>query len=517
VSAAPTSLRLAELIGALSLATDLGLGLPQEHVLRQCRIALALGDAIGASPADRAAAYYVALLAWVGCTADSHEVARAYGDDIALRAGSYGVELDRRQRIGFLLRRAGAGRPGWQRAALAARVVATNGRDLDRSLTTHCQIAAVMAARLGLGPEVCEPLKLMFERWDGTGVLRGLRGEEIPLPVRLVQVSDVAEVHHRARGRHGAIDELCRRAGSQFDPALVEALCDHADDAFGPLDEEPSWSVVLAAEPGGRRLLSGPEIDGALEAIGDFVDLKSPWFTGHSRAVSRLVATAAEEAAMPPAEVADLRRAALVHDLGRIGVPTTIWDKPAPLTDAERERVRLHPYYTDRVLSRAPALARIGSIAAAHHERLDGSGYHRGLTGQSLSPAQRLLAAADAYRAMREARPHRPALEPGAAAVELRREVEAGRLDGDAAERVLQADGHAPASARGRARPAGLTARELEVLELLARGCSAREVARRLVISEKTARNHTERIYLKIGASSRAEATLFAMRHGLVA
>jgi HD-GYP domain-containing protein (c-di-GMP phosphodiesterase class II) len=509
-------LRLAELIGTLSLATDLGLGLPQEHVLRQCRIAVALGEAIGVDDDDQAAAYYVALLAWVGCTADSHELAGLFGDDIALRAQSYAVDRNGLPMLGFLLRRVGSGQPAWRRARMAAALVATNGRDVAAAMTTHCHMASLMAQRLGLGPEVAEPLRHVFARWDGKGLPAGVGGDELPIAARLVQLADIAEVHHRDDGVEGAVSVVRERAGGQFDPVLVEAFCDHADEILGRLEDEPSWDAVIHAEPGCGRVLAAESVDDALEAVADFTDLKSPWFTGHSRGVSSLAARAAGSAGLSPGEVDDVRRAALVHDLGRIGVPTTIWDKPAPLTDSERERVRLHPYYTERMLARSPVLARLGAIAACHHERLDGSGYHRAFTGAALSPAARILAAADACQAMSEARPYRPALGPDAAAAELRGDVRAGRLDGDAVEEVLAAAGHTRATARTRVRPAGLTARELEVLVLVARGASARDVARELVIAEKTARNHTERVYAKLGVSSRAEATLYAMRHGLV-
>ena len=204
-----------------------------------------------------------------------------------------------------------------------------------------------------------------------------------------------------------------------------------------------------------------------------------------------------------------------MHDLGRTGVPNSIWDKPGPLTEAERERVRLHPYYTERALARPAALARLGVVAGAHHERLDGSGYHRGLGGSALPPTSRVLAAADAYHAMTEPRPHRPALEPSAAAEELRGEARAGRLDADAADAVLAAAGHRR-TRRGRSSPGGLTPRELEVLVLLARGASNKEIARTLVIAEKTAANHVEHIYAKIDVSTRASAALYAMRHGLL-
>ena len=161
---------------------------------------------------------------------------------------------------------------------------------------------------------------------------------------------------------------------------------------------------MIAAEPGLARALAGDELDAALEEVADFADLKSPWFTGHSRGVARLAAAAAREAGLGADGLAELRRAALVHDLGRTGVPNTIWDKPGPPSDAERERVRLHPYYPERMLARPEGHARLGVIAACHHEPLDGSGYHRALPGSALSPAARMLAAADAYHAITEAR-----------------------------------------------------------------------------------------------------------------
>lgn len=509
-------LRLAELVAAWSLATDLGLGLPQEHVLRQCRIALRLAERLGLGEAERAAVYYVAMLAWVGCTADSHELAHRFGDDLAFRADAHRVDLAGLPMMGFLLGRVGTGHPPLRRAQMAAALVATGGRDAAQAMTATCQVAAAVAQRLGLGPEVQEPLLHVFSRWDGRGIPGGIDGEALPLATRLVHIAAIAEVHHRSGSVDAAIAVARDRAGGQFDPRLVEAFTDCAREVLDGLAEESSWDAVIAAEPGLAKALAGDELDAALEAVADFGDLKSPWFISHSRGVARLAAGAAQAAGFPDEAVTELRRAALVHDLGRTGVPNTIWDKPGPLTAAERERVRLHPYYTERMLARPEALARLGAIAGCHHERLDGSGYHRSLPGSALSPAARMLAAADVYHAMTEARPHREALGTEEAAAELRGEVRAGRIDADAAEDVLTAAGHPRAGARERARPAGLTARELEVLLLVARGASSRDVARQLVIAEKTARNHIEHIYLKLGVSTRAEASLYAMRHGLV-
>jgi len=507
-------LRLAELVAAWSLATDLGLGLPQEHVLRQCRIALGLAERLGLGEADRAAVYYVAMLAWVGCTADSHELAQQFGDDLALRADAHRVDLAGLPMAGFLLRRVGTGRPPLRRARMAAALVATGGRDAAEAMTAHCQVAAAIARRLELGPEVQQPLLHVFSRWDGTGIPGGTGGEELPAAIRLVHVAAIAEVHHRVGGVDAAIAVARDRAGGQFDPRVVEAFADCARELLDGLAEESSWDAVIAAEPGLAKALAGDRLDAALEAVADFADLKSPWFTGHSRGVARLAAAAAREAGLPAGAVTELRRAALLHDLGRTGVPNTIWDKPGPLTDAEWERVRLHPYLTDRMLANVEALAPARQLAARHHERLDGSGYPRGLTAAALTPADRILAAADVWHALTEPRPYRPARSPAEAAAELRAEAKAGRLDGDAIHAVLRAAGHrAPAR---RDWPAGLTAREVEVLGLLARGHSNKSIAKQLVVAPKTVSNHVEHIYGKIGVSTRAAAAVFAMQHGLV-
>ena len=313
-------LRLAELVAAWSLATDLGLGLPQEHVLRQCRIALGLAERLGLDEAERAAVYYVAMLAWVGCTADSYELADQFGDDLALRADAHRVDLAGRPMVGFLLRRVGTGRPALRRAGMAAALVATGGREAAEAMTAHCQVAAAIARRLGLGAEVQEPLLHVFSRWDGKGVPGGTGGEGLPLAIRLVYVAAIAEVYYRGGGVEAAIAVARARAGRQFDPRLVAAFTDSARELLDGLAEESSWDAVIAAEPGLAKALVGDGLDAALEAVADFGDLKSPFFTGHSRGVARLAAAAAQEAGLPADAVTELRRAALLHDLGRTGV-----------------------------------------------------------------------------------------------------------------------------------------------------------------------------------------------------
>jgi HD-GYP domain-containing protein (c-di-GMP phosphodiesterase class II) len=230
--------------------------------------------------------------------------------------------------------------------------------------------------------------------------------------------------------------------------------------------------------------------------------------------VAELAAAAAGRCRIDDAGVVALRRAALVHDVGRVAVDPRIWEKAGPLTADELEHVRLHPYHSERVLARSEFLARLAAVAGAHHERLDGSGYHRGAGGAELPLAARLLAAADAYHAMTEPRPHRPAIAPERAAEMLCEQATAGRLDAGAVTAVVESAGQRVPRIE---RPAGLTEREAEVVGMLARGLQTKQVARALGISVKTADRHIQNAYRKIGVSTRAAATLFAMEHGLVA
>jgi HD-GYP domain-containing protein (c-di-GMP phosphodiesterase class II) len=506
---------LAELIAALSLGTDLGLGQPMEHVIRECVLALGLGELLGLGEKERSVLYYVALLAWVGCHADSYEQARWFGDDVSARADVYKADLVGMNKARFVLRHVGAGDPPGRRARTAVDFL-VSGRDAIESMRgTHCLIAGDLATRLGLGESVREALLQVFERWDGKGDPGLLAGAKISHPVRIVQLADVVEVFHRHGGVDAAVAVARERSGTQFDPGVVQCFCDRARDLLAPLAAATSWNAVIEAQPGLRRTLSNAELDEALEAIADFADLKSPYTMGHSRGVADLAAEAGRGCGLSEHDVRTLRRAGLVHDLGRLGVSNAIWDKRGDLTALERERVRLHPYLTERILSGSPVLAPLGVLAAQHHERLDGSGYPRGLRASALSPAARILAAADVYHAMVEPRPHRAPRSPSQAADELRAQARDRRLDGDAVDAVLSAAGHE--ATRRTVRPAGLTAREVEILRLLARGLLNKEIARRLRITPKTVGNHIEHIYAKIGVSSRAAAGLFATEHGLLA
>ena len=505
----------AELLAALSVAIDLGLGQPSEHMLRAALIGTRIADTLGLDRRQRDCTYYTNLVMWIGCHADSHEYARWFGDDIAVRRESTLVDWSGLPYLRFLLSNVARGEPLPRRLAVLATLLANARGHLSRLVRSHCASATLLAERIGLGPDVQAALAFAFERYDGAGLPKGLAGESIPLPMRIAQLADMAEIHQRAFGIEGAVAMARTRRGGQFDPQIVDAFVKHADKILAGPAAGYVWATALREAPDRQLRLEAHLLDTLLAALGDFVDLKCPFTLGHSQAVARLAADAASVVDLDAESVALTRRAGYVHDLGRIGVSNQIWSQPRSLSPGEFERVRLHPYLTVRILSQVRDLERVAQIAGNHHERVDGSGYPRGLTGTALSLPDRLLAAAVSYQSAREPRPYRTELTPDGAERRLRDGVRAGSLDPVAVDAVLHAAGRR--TERPTPRPGGLTAREVEVLRLVARGASNKEIAASLVISEKTARNHVERAYAKIGVSNRIGASMYAMQHGLVA
>jgi HD-GYP domain-containing protein (c-di-GMP phosphodiesterase class II) len=510
----PPQIRLAELVAALSLGIDLGFGQPMEHVLRQCLIALRLADLSGLGEQDRAAVYYTALLVNVGCHSDAHEQAKWFGDDIRLKSGKYVHELGSLRGVLSTMRLIGAGNPPLHRVRVGLEFAVSGRRELDGMISQHARLARMLAQQLDLPGDVPVAVGAAYEQWDGRGWPGELRGDAVPVAARIAQLAEFAEVAHRVRGIEAARTLARRQAGRQFDPALASLLSDRAEKILDGLEAVPPWQAVIAAEPALATAMSAAQLDAALTAIANFVDLKSPFTLGHSVAVADLGQEAARRLGLPREDVLLLRRAGLVHGFGRLGVSNSIWDRPGPLSAGDWERVRMYPYLTERMLRQSAALAPLGEIAVLHRERLDGSGYPRGLSGGAIPRPARILAAAEAYQSKREPRPHRPARSAADAAADMHAEVRAGRLDGDAVDAVLQAAGHR--LPRRRDAVGGLTAREIEVLILVARGMSNRQIGEQLVITPKTAGNHVEHIYAKIDVSNRAGAAMFAVQHGLL-
>ena len=511
---AGNGVRLAELVAALSLATDLGLGQPQEHIIRQTLIALRMADLEGLSEEERAAIFYVSLLAWVGCVADAHEMGKWFGDDTAIHADSYLVDMTGLPMMRFMLGHLSNGGSPIGRLTAIGRFLTGGSREVQASMASHCETSGDLSLRLGLGREVRDPLQQAFERWDGKGYPAKLAGYEIALIMRVLRIAHEAEALHRIGGVDAAVEMLRSRRGTEFDPDLVDRFCANADELLASIEELDGWDALIGEKGALGRELGEEELDRALEAFADYADVKSPFLLGRSRGVADLAAAAAAIVGLPNDDIVLVRRAALVHDVGSIGVPAGILDKAGPLTETERERVRTHPYLTARTFSKPPALAAIGQLAAKHHERMDGSGYPSGLTADSLPMTARLIAAADVYHARLEPRPHRAAWARDEARKVFATEVTDGRLDGDAVRAVLEAAGHRVR--RKTSHAGGLTTREVEVLVLLSRGMTQKQIAQELTISAKTVSNHEEHIYAKLGVRSRGAAALFAMRHGLI-
>ena len=412
--------RLAELVAALSLGVDLGFGQPMEHVLRQCMIALRLAECVGLGEQERSVVYYAALLVNVGCHSDAHEQAKWFGDDITLKSGKYAYELGSVSGALAMMRHLGSGNPPLHRFRMGVEFAVSGHRDLNGMIAQHSAMARGLAEQIGLSAEVQEAVGASYEQWDGKGWPGELRGDAIPAASRLSQIGEFTEVAHRLGGAGAAVALAERRSGSQFDPSLAAAFCEHAEPILDGLDNGETWDAVIGAEPALALYLSDDEFDQALVAIADFVDLKSPYTMGHARGVSELADAAGTKLRLEPSDVTTLRRAALVSGLGRLGVSNAIWDKRGPLGAGERERVRLHPYLTERMLHQSSALAPLGAIVVQLRERIDGSGYPKGLSGAAISLSARIVGAADAYQADVRTPPaswgsHRRPRSPGAA------------------------------------------------------------------------------------------------------
>jgi HD-GYP domain-containing protein (c-di-GMP phosphodiesterase class II)/DNA-binding CsgD family transcriptional regulator len=498
--------RLAELVAGLSVVSDLGKGLTDGQGLRACVVAAALADRLGLEGADREALFWVGLLRFVGCTATASEMAAALGDELAVSAAFAAADArDLRDVLRGALAAVGP-RPDRLLAFLTRAPAVVREHEV-----ASCEVAQVVAGRLGLPAAVSDALGQVFERWDGRGH-PGLRGgSDLALATRVWQVAHVLDL---LADTPDPAAQLRRRAGRTLDPAVAGMAADGVG-ALLAVRQDAGLAAVLAAEPPPHRLVGPDDAEEVLAVLGLVADLKSPVFRGHSERVSSLAAAAGRAAGRPDDEVATLRRAGLVADVGRVAVSSAVWEKSRALSDAEREQVRLHPYFTARALARVPALAGLAELACAHHERCDGSGYHRGLAGAGFSPAAALLAAADAWVTAGEPRPHRPARDDAERTALLRGHADAGRLPAAAVDAVLAAAGAArpPLPA-----PGGLlTARERAVLDLVANGLTNVAIGRRLGISPKTVNAHLEHVYAKLGVSTRASAVVAALTHGELA
>ncbi|MGH9222877.1 MAG: HD domain-containing phosphohydrolase [Acidimicrobiales bacterium] len=510
------SLRLADLLGGLSLVADLGFGLPPQSAMRSCLIATALAGRMGLSDDDARDCFYTALLMHVGCVGVAHEAAVAFGDDIGLARAISRTNLgDPADVAATLIPAITRGLSAGARARVLDVAYAGGSEWGRRADTGSCEVARDTARRVGLPASTQRALHEVYEFWSGGWAPQGLGGDDIAIGARVARAAADAAFYDQLGGTEAAVAALRARAGGVLDPAVVGTFARHADELLGEANTGDPRDRILDVEPTPVVERTGTGLAEVAAAFGDLVDIKMPFLHGHARDVARLARGAAVRLRLEDAEVDRVEIAALLHDVGRSGVSNAVWEKPGPLTRAEWEQVRMHAYHSERILATSPSLEAVSTTAGMHHERLDGSGYHRCSAAGAVPLAARIIGAADAFSAMTQPRPHRPAMAPEQAAHQLVADCEAGRLDPGAVDAVLAEAGQT-VTRRAGPRPGGLSDREVEVLGLLATGLSNAELAGRLFISRRTAEHHVQHIYVKIGVSTRAAAALFAVQHGLV-
>jgi HD-GYP domain-containing protein (c-di-GMP phosphodiesterase class II) len=510
---------MGELVATFALAQDSAFGQPLESQLRSCLLADMLCTEAGVDEEVHRTAYWVALLRYVGCTGHAHEISTVFGDDVGILAETLVFDAgDPADVFRTMAAFATAGRPPEEHEQIVESLKAGAHDWAVHNFATGCEVADMLVERLDLEPGVRASMAFTYERWNGNGFPAGATGDQIPLAMRIVHVTHDMEAIARRSSPATALETVRERSGRTYDPEIADLFAMHGGSWFEQLAKMEPWDAVLEREPEPRRTLRGPALDEALMVVADFIDLKSPYRAGHSRRCAELAAQAAKALGSDDDEIAMLRWAALVHEFGTAGIPDSIWDKPGPLTRAELDRVELHPMLTEQMLRRSPALADLNPVASAHHEKADGSGYHKGLRGSATEHAARILGATDVYVGLTTERADRPALSDNQAATTLRGLASDGLLERETTEAVLAAAGHPEqrdAASRTK-HPAGLTPREVEVLNLAARGLTTKEIAERLFISPKTADHHIQHTYTKIGVSTRAAAALWAMQHDLV-
>jgi HD-GYP domain-containing protein (c-di-GMP phosphodiesterase class II) len=512
--------RRADFLMALAYATDLATGHARDFALRSCVLAMRFAEVAGLDESMRRKIYHQALLRYIGCNADTHLLSAAWGDEITLRRELHHIDMGNREEFVAIFVRAIARKlPGASPDELAKAVergLAEAPQVNIPILSGHCEVAQRIAERIGLPEEIRENLGQIYERWDGKGLPRGLAGEAVKFPVRVVTLAQDAIALSDQLGLDGVKEKIAERAGGAYEAKLAELFLAHCDRLMSGLDRPVDRETILAIEPEPHAMLDEADCEEAYLAIADMIDMRMPFTFGHSRAVAALAEAAGKRMALPGADVRAVRWAAYTHDIGELAIPVSTWMRPGALTERETDAAHLHPYHGERALLPLGGDGKsVAALVLRHHERLDGSGYHRYAKASDLSPAARILAAAEAFQTAREARPYRPALNDAAAASKLRSAVREGQLCSEAVEAVLASAGQ-PARRDTTGRLSGLTPREIEVLRLIAAGLTAKEAARRLEIAPKTADNHIQSLYSKIGVTTRAAAALYALERGLV-
>ena len=441
---ASATVALSSILSGLSYALDLTEGHPRGHASRSCLIGMRIGRTLGLCEADQSDLFYALLLKDAGCSSNSARVFQLFGgDDHAAKRGVWLRDWRKlREQIAYVLDYAEPEGKLFERVRRLA-VLAAKGPASRRLLfEVRCDRGAEIARTLGFSPSTAEAIRSMDEHWDGGGYPKGLRRQAIPLLARIVGLAQVAEIFASDKNPGSAADVAKRRRGSWFDPVVVDAfLSVSGERALWDACQSPALDeTVAAAEPEGREIVADENrVNDIAVAFAWVIDAKSPFTYHHSERVADFAVTIGRDLGLDEPAIVRLRRAALMHDIGKLSVPNQILDKPGPLTPREWEVVKLHPYYTHQILERVPVFGELAFDASAHHERLDGRGYFRNLTGSQLSPTARILCAADHLDALSADRPYRSKMPPEQVAAIMRAQRGTGLCPDavDAAERIL--------------------------------------------------------------------------------
>lgn len=483
------AIRVFDAVRALAFVGDLSMGQPTNHSIRTAWIADQIATAQGYDPAQRATVRQAALLRWSGCTANASGFADVLGDDVAAREAMLAM------------------RPGW---AMPLTAIGGIGVAVTPLAQIHCEVSAEVARLLGLDAMTQETLCHIFETYDGNGMPDALQGDRVPASVFVVTLAGDLEIFSRVYGLDQALAMIAQKAGVQYPATLAGSVAAQAQQWLQVLEQEcvaDQESTLLTEQ---MRETTSPEV------IADVVDLKLPWMTGFSRQVAQAACACSLRLGLNVETQNRIYRAGLLHGIGRASIPNGIWNTPGPLSASAQETIRLSPYWTSRVGRQIAAFEREAEIASFAYERLDGSGYFRGLAGQAIPVEGRVLAAAVAWIALRSERPWRPAMPVAKAAKHLAGEVQSGRFDPEIARLMSESPNASPSMCREKKNNSLLSIRETEVLRRISQGASNKEVARALELSPSTVGTHVESVFRKLGCSTRAAATLKASAVGLL-
>lgn len=413
-SIAPPTASRAEIIAAFSYALDLTEGQPAGHCIRACWIGMRVGQALRLSQAELADLYYVLLLKDLGCSSNAARICELYeADDRAFKQGYKTVGTSLAATLHFVFSKTAQGRPLHRRAAAIGNILRHGDEIAQQLIVSRCTRGADIARTLRFPDAVCEGIYRLDEHWDGSGRPGRLSGAAIPLASQIALLAQVVDVFHGHAGAEAALAEARRRAGKWFDPALVRALeaaAAEPDFWYTLSSSLVEGRVVRLAPAEDSRAVDEDYLDAIADAFGQVIDAKSPFTAGHSQRVGSLSLAMGEALGLPALKGRWLRRAAVLHDVGKLGVSSAILEKPAGLDEREWEEMRTHAVHTRAILGRIGALADMADIAAAHHERLDGTGYPLGLDAAAIDLETRIITTCDFYDALVSDRPYRAAL-----------------------------------------------------------------------------------------------------------